>query len=791
MLCLWVLGASAFNATESAGFSHETSAAAGGISGYESEGDNVSGYKFSCPFPVCVKKESPQLRLWQLRGATASNVVVGSDIEDSLICSGGWMVRKYHLGGMDCRYPRGALYPGINVLMYFLSLGPHEAVKGSAESEAPRTAKPQNEPIQLALITPRPHSPLFRPPVLYEQISALCADGAKQATGDPTATWKVGSERCIRGSVLGNEDFLGREKLQFLLQWQKVDNTDGEGGSHAPNKSRILFFGASHSRDLEAAAGMASVGGRFIGAFIHLVHGGAGLTLSSASKDARMSTLHGVQRFGIQVGRRALEAVQLLFDVYVEREGAASDEVLGDCGDLSEDEVFQVGTLLGQKLRSLLRYHRRRWLRESSAFKVSSRVEPLLPPFFVKCRRVYARGVRRPSADTQSSMASEPKETVTLTFDTGFSVDPDDLGFPIIIYRTSVSAANHALVLGLLHPHEVVKVAQTAVQEFRSQGPATDPTRLPALVDHFYSLRAMLRLLQSGFAPEAAGVAVQSRAHSLFAEVASLVTRAKEVAYMPNREELCIVQWRERLEGATISRRKVRDFAAPFISFFCKFDLQLTRLRDAGTEELEYITFTLGRAIMEGLDVAAGAVVLEPRGDFLRLAFDASLLEDDKASALPEQCSWKGSPLVLFVFTQLYSALCAELPKAAACLLQERLVAEGHFAELIQVAEWRTSGAKEPLHLHTFDLVMAPSNERYSRFAKAHESLEALLGDADRGGLISKPASSFPSYIIDHSQDAWREVAEALSLALQCNLLTTSVDASHRFASTGSYAKTL
>ena len=57
--------------------------------------------KFICPFPVCVKSESPRLQLWQLRGANPNNVVVGSDIDDTLIASGGWMIRSSYLGGSD------------------------------------------------------------------------------------------------------------------------------------------------------------------------------------------------------------------------------------------------------------------------------------------------------------------------------------------------------------------------------------------------------------------------------------------------------------------------------------------------------------------------------------------------------------------------------------------------------------------------------------------------------------------------------------------------------------------
>ncbi|KAL8443257.1 hypothetical protein Emag_005982 [Eimeria magna] len=776
-----------------------------------------------CPFPVCVERDSSQLKLWRLRGATPSNVVVGCDIEDSLLCSGGWRIGKSFLGGPDCRYPRGAAYPGISVLMYLLSLGPHEAIQPSSAGEAPSTAKPQDEPLPLVLISPQPSSTLFRPAILYEQIAAITSHAAKQATGDVTATWRVGNESCVEISAIRDAFLLRKEKLHYVLRWRdSVAESEGEDGAKAPGDSRLIFFGSSHNQDIEVAAGMGAVGGRFLAAFIHLVHDDGDELLPFTSKNPELPTLRGVQRFGIEFGRRAVEAVQLLFDVYVEQEGMPTSSASNECGALSENAALHVGSLLGQKLRSLLHFYSRRWLRNSSTFKVNNYAEPLMPIFFIKCRRVIVRKAAQSSAHRTGVEPVKPLEPVDLKFINDALVDVEDLGFPIVVYRTAVSAASHALVLSLLHPHEAVKVART---ELRSQGPITHPSRLPALVDHFYSVRGLLRLLQPA-SPQDFMDPVQRRAQSLFAEVAELVRRAHDAAVVPTREELCSVQWRERLEGVTVFRKRLRDFARPFISFICNFDLQLTKLRDAGTEELECIAFALGRAIIEGLDVAAAAVVAHQRGELWKLTYGASLLEEGEKIPVPEQCPWEGNPLVLNVFTRLSDALCAELPTVAKGVLQQRLAEEGLFAELLQVAEWRKLGAKIPLHLHTFDLVMPPSNQRQSRmrvdespqieldkcsvlfpiharfrsimqgvhtdrFARAHDILEALLGDAARGGLISKPASTFSTYNIEGSEEAWKEVAEALTLAVQCDLLAGCIDAPQRLLSKGRQANAL
>ncbi|KAL8450749.1 hypothetical protein Emed_002387 [Eimeria media] len=736
--------------------------------------DEEKTLSFECPFPVCVERESPQLKLWQLRGATPSNVVVGCDIEESLICSGGWRIGKSFLGGPDCRYPRGAAYPGISLLMYLLSLGPHEAVQPLSKEEDPSTAKPKDEPLPLVLISPQPNSPLFRPPILYEQISAITAHAAKQATGDLTATWSVGKECCVEVSAIPNAFLLRKEKLHYVLRWREsVAESEGKDGAKAPGDSRLILFGSSHSQDIEVAAGMAAVGGRFIAAFIHLVHDDGNEQFPFTGRHPKMPILRGAQRFGIEFGRRAVEAVQLLFDVYVEQEEAPSSSASDECGALSENAALHVGSLVGQKLRFLLHFYSRRWLRNSNTFKVNNYAEPLMPIFFIKCRRVFAKNAAQSSAHRTGLEPVKPLEAVSLKFINDAPVNVEDLGFPIVVYRTAVSAASHALVLSLLHPHEAVKVART---ELRSQGPITHPSRLPALVDHFYSVRGLLRLLQPA-SPQDPMDAVQRGAQSLFAEVAELVRRAHDAAHVPTREELCVLQWKERLEGVTMFRKRLRDFARPFISFVCNFDLQLTKLRDAGTEELEYIAFALGRAIIEGLDVAAAAVVARQGGELSKLTYGASFLEEGGKILVPEECPWEGNPLVLYVFTRLSDALCAELPIAAKGVLQQRFIEEGLFAELLQVAEWRKLGAKVPLHLHTFDLVMPPYNQRQNRFARAHNILEALLGDAARGGLISKPTSTFSAYNIEGSEEAWREVAEALNLAQECDLLAACVDA--------------
>lgn len=210
---------------------------------------------------------------------------------------------------------------------------------------------------------------------------------------------------------------------------------------------------------------------------------------------------------------------------------------------------------------------------------------------------------------------------------------------------------------------------------------------------------------------------VQRRVQSLFTEIVSLISRVEDVTQSPRRDKQCIAQWRERLEGVMVLQWELGDFARPFISLFCMFGLQLTKLRDAGTEEVEYLAFTLGCVILGGLAASAEVVDSATDEELPESLFEGSrapVSEDKEATDFREQCTWRGNLLISSVFTLLFGELCAELPKFACGVLRKRLVDEGYLAEFVQVAEWRASAAKQPLHLHMFDLVISPVNERPS-----------------------------------------------------------------------------
>lgn len=138
-----------------------------------------------------------------------------------------------------------------------------------------------------------------------------------------------------------------------------------------------------------------------------------------------------------------MEAVHIAFDVYVECQEGFTHGPHG-CGRLSHGPAYQVGILIGKKKRALLRFYASRWIRNSSIFKVSNYAEPLMPVFFVKCRRAKTRDAI--GTPPKASRSSQSAADISIKFQTDDPVDPNDLGFPIVVYRTAVSAATHALV---------------------------------------------------------------------------------------------------------------------------------------------------------------------------------------------------------------------------------------------------------------------------------------------------------------------------------------------------------
>ncbi|OEH78132.1 hypothetical protein cyc_05566 [Cyclospora cayetanensis] len=662
---------------------------------------------------------SPQLQLWRLHGARAQRVVVGSDIDDTLISSGGWMFGSSYLGGVDSRYPRGASYPGLSVLMYLLSLGPHDPAAPTTHKTAPPTPMPKQDPLPLALISARPSIPLFRPSMLYQHMSAICANGARQATGDPKATWKAGNENRVMLSSLRSEALLAEEKLDFLLNLSASNEANGvhenDDGHVGSDDTVLVFFGDTGYKDIETMIGMAVIGGRFIGGFLHLVHAGEEGPVPFARNSRTRKMIEGIQKFGIEYRGRVLEAVQLAFSVRMTRKESSPDQSC-DCKQLSRSEAFAVATLIGDKVRDLLRLYSVRWVRSRDTFKASNYADPIVPVIFIKCHRVYMKQAKQIPLTASRRLLSSGAE-VSVHFRARAPVDPQDLGVPIMPYRTAVAASTQALVLGLISHQEAVRVAQTALKELRAQGPITHSDWLPALLDHFYEARALLWVLQAPYRLETDMDLMHKRMQALVTELASLVVRSQSVAQAPLRDEECAEHWQKRLHSDVPFQWEFQAFSRMFILFFCKFDLQINNLQDAGAEEVEHLASALGQAVLEGLAICSELVELTGEDKLPETVFDGinvSPPDYDIEKDSSEQCTWRGRSPTASVFNLFFKRLCAELPKFVCTILRQRLLEEGFLAELAIVVEWRASGATLPLRLHAFDLVLPPPSERTS-----------------------------------------------------------------------------
>lgn len=198
-------------------------------------------------------------------GASFGNVLVLTDVDDTLWCSGSMAAFGKHIGGIDSELSRGLPYPAIGTLLFFLALGPH--------TSTPRGLRIPTEHCPVAMLSPQMHNcpievqgppllprspgvlsarastsvlaPITRPPSFYSDIEAILTSGARHVYGSFVSRWALGFQNKVRMShVLSSQHSRGAAKV-----W---------GFSEALNSGGpAIVVGDIGEKDPEAAAGMA------------------------------------------------------------------------------------------------------------------------------------------------------------------------------------------------------------------------------------------------------------------------------------------------------------------------------------------------------------------------------------------------------------------------------------------------------------------------------------------------------------------------------------------------------
>lgn len=198
-------------------------------------------------------------------GASFGNVLVLTDVDDTLWCSGSMSAFGKHIGGIDSELERGLPYPGIGTLLFFLALGPHTSTPRGLRIPLDHCPVPllspqtHNCPIDLHEVPVVPRSPgiltarvstsvissITRPPSFYADIHSILTSGARHVYGANMPSWPLGYENQVRAMhALGSQHSRGAAKV-----W---------GFSEAVKQgARAVVLGDTGEKDPEATAGIA------------------------------------------------------------------------------------------------------------------------------------------------------------------------------------------------------------------------------------------------------------------------------------------------------------------------------------------------------------------------------------------------------------------------------------------------------------------------------------------------------------------------------------------------------
>lgn len=264
---------------------------------------------------------SSHVSAWRRVGASYQDVLVLSDIDDTLWSSGAWRVGRKTLGGVDEDFLRGQTYPGIAAFFFLLSNGPHVTTSApnvcipacpafirsplfqtcplspfDGESsqeieekggEAGRAGSPSRRhlrrpssssvpspslPPTIGLLTARASTSalknITRPASFYTAVGSALVHGARQmyfgSHREKVESW---GSVCFENDIELLRDFLGGQHTRGrakIAGYRKA-------ASEFPEKFPI-FFGDLGERDVEVGAGIALYDSQhFVSMFAHVV----------------------------------------------------------------------------------------------------------------------------------------------------------------------------------------------------------------------------------------------------------------------------------------------------------------------------------------------------------------------------------------------------------------------------------------------------------------------------------------------------------------------------------------
>ncbi|KYK65955.1 putative transmembrane protein [Toxoplasma gondii TgCatPRC2] len=615
------------------------------------------------PYLFSLLQDLPAMdRPFDLRASgqlSENSVVLATDVDDTLIASGGWKIRHppVYIGGADTMYSMKTGYPGMGPLYYLLTRRPgkQEEVLHGTPPASPTTsttsgatdsssasliraagqdsppAREQSRVLPLIMLTARLSMkflrPIFRPRSLYTQMARLYDYGAAMMTKSlyvaensllmenpqPIVTAIRGKGRRGLNKVNGIEIYMR----------QAADGTADPSLPLTP-ATRFMFAGDTFERDLEACSvlGMRQQKS-FLSCFMHIVfdattaggsrQGAFPPTFGSSDfRDAeelpRDVILFNLAKHGVS------EAVDLSPKSTVNRQGEFSGalgaavryavrlppDALPSWGDASCEQVrldyaWQLSQQVGVRLRHLLNTLRFSWKRDNMSNILELESSP--PLIFLNCSHIE----RAEPGDGPSIRFLPPEESSPFSgplLDQNGRVRVDGLGLPIVTYRTAVGAALHARFLNLIDQKDMANLAVATIRQQRNLGPPATEAR----AEQWTELMADLRLQQLifGDVPPAAFLAAHSfSVNSSLSD--STGQRLRTVTCRTQQEEtfeLFAKVLRSTFEAGQAYQAALETAWSAWTRasrLYCVYEPEFLHLCTAGQAELEYLVHSVAR----------------------------------------------------------------------------------------------------------------------------------------------------------------------------------------------------